>query len=102
MVSLIEEGLMRLRSKHSHNSDYNLYKLGKAVIYLQNQGNSFIVKLIILLESHNTLIQMKEQNSQKQHAKLLKYQKKAELCLTRKEAQKLIKKSDKTHNKLTA
>ena len=45
---------------------------------------------------------MKEIKVNKQHAKLLKYQTKAELCLTREEAQKLIKKSDKTHNKLAS
>ena len=40
-------------------------------------------------------------NTDKQHAKLLKLQTKAENCLTREEAQKLIKKSDKTHKKLS-
>ena len=40
-------------------------------------------------------------NSDKQHAKLLKLQAKAEACLSREEAQKIIKKSDKAQNKLS-
>tara|TARA_Y100001968_G_C19429304_1_gene756104 strand:+ start:2465 stop:2605 length:141 start_codon:yes stop_codon:yes gene_type:complete len=36
----------------------------------------------------------------KHHAKLLKLQAKAELCLSREEAQKIIRKSDKAHKKL--
>tara|TARA_B100000579_G_C22573468_1_gene730007 strand:+ start:185 stop:322 length:138 start_codon:yes stop_codon:yes gene_type:complete len=39
-------------------------------------------------------------NPDKQHAKLLKLQAKAEACLSREEAQKIIKKSDKANNKL--
>ncbi len=41
-------------------------------------------------------------NSSKQHTKLIKLQTKAEACITREEAQKLIKKSDKAHRKLTS
>ena len=37
----------------------------------------------------------------KQHTKLLKLQEKAESCLTREEAQKIIRKSDKAHSKLS-
>ena len=62
------------------------------------QACDIIISLVLTLR----IVWMKEGDSQKQHAKLLKYQKKAQLCLTRKEAQKLIKKSDKTHNKLAA
>ena len=40
-------------------------------------------------------------NTEKQHAKLLKLQEKAEYCLSREEAQKLIRKSDKAHKKLS-
>ena len=40
-------------------------------------------------------------NVQKQHAKLLKLQAKAQDCLSREEAQKLIKKADKAHKKLS-
>ena len=40
-------------------------------------------------------------NSEKQHAKLLKLQAKAEACLSREEAQKILKKSDKANNKLS-
>ena len=40
-------------------------------------------------------------NPDKQHAKLLKLQAKAETCLSRKEAQKILKKSDKANNKLS-
>jgi len=40
-------------------------------------------------------------NPIKQHAKLLKLQTKAEECLSREEAQKIIKKADKTHKKLS-
>lgn len=36
----------------------------------------------------------------KQHAKLLKLQTKAQECLSREEAQKIIKKADKAHKKL--
>ena len=39
-------------------------------------------------------------NSEKQHRKLIKLQLKAEECLTREEAQKIIKKADKAHRKL--
>lgn len=41
-------------------------------------------------------------NIQKQHAKLLKLMTKADECLDRKQAQKLIRKADKVHNKLEA
>ena len=37
----------------------------------------------------------------KTHQKLIKLAAKAELCIDRKEAQKLIKKADKAHSKLT-
>ena len=37
----------------------------------------------------------------KQHAKLLKLQTKAQECLSRQEAQKIIKKADKAHKKLS-
>ena len=37
----------------------------------------------------------------KQHAKLLKLQTKAEQCLSREEAQKIIKKAEKAHKKLS-
>jgi len=40
-------------------------------------------------------------NPIKQHTKLLKLQEKAETCLSREEAQKLIRKSDKAHKKLS-
>ncbi len=40
-------------------------------------------------------------NIEKQHAKLLKLQAKAEGCLSRDEAQKIIRKADKTHKKLS-
>tara|TARA_Y100001968_G_C19223014_1_gene650690 strand:- start:472 stop:603 length:132 start_codon:yes stop_codon:yes gene_type:complete len=40
-------------------------------------------------------------NSEKQHTKLLKLQAKAEACLSREEAQKILKKSDKASNKLS-
>ena len=39
-------------------------------------------------------------NPEKQHRKLEKLQLKAEVCLTREEAQKIIKKADKAHRKL--
>jgi hypothetical protein len=39
-------------------------------------------------------------NTVKQHSKLLKLQEKAETCLSREEAQKLIRKADKAHKKL--
>ena len=41
-------------------------------------------------------------NPNKQHSKLLKLQAKAEACLSRKEAQKIIKKSDKAKIKLAS
>ncbi len=41
-------------------------------------------------------------NEKKQHAKLLKLQAKAEQCLSREAAQKLIKKADKAHSKLSS
>ncbi len=40
-------------------------------------------------------------NPTKQHAKLVKLQAKAEVCLSREEARKIIKKSDKAHQKLS-
>ena len=40
-------------------------------------------------------------NVNKQHAKLLKLQTKAEQCISREEAQKLIRKADKAHQKLS-
>ena len=40
-------------------------------------------------------------NLEKQHAKLLKLKAKAEACISRKEAQKILKKSDKTMHKLS-
>ena len=40
-------------------------------------------------------------NPDKQHAKLLKLQAKAEACLSRKEAKKILKKSDKANNQLS-
>jgi len=40
-------------------------------------------------------------NLEKQHAKLLKLQAKAEACISRKEAQKILKKSDKAIDKLS-
>ena len=40
-------------------------------------------------------------NPSKQHSKLLKYQAKAEKCLSREEAQKLIKKAEKAQSKLS-
>ena len=40
-------------------------------------------------------------NEKKQHKKLLKIAVKAEQCLTREEAQKLIIKADKAHSKLS-
>ena len=39
-------------------------------------------------------------NIQKQHAKLLKVMTKADECVDRRTAQKLIKKADKIHHKL--
>ena len=42
-----------------------------------------------------------EQSMSKPHKRLIKLAKKAELCLSREEAQKLIKKADKAHNKLS-
>ena len=39
-------------------------------------------------------------NPEKQHRKLEKLQLKAEECLTREEAQKIIKKADQAHRKL--
>lgn len=41
-------------------------------------------------------------NPEKQHSKLLKLQTKAQDCLSREEAQKLIRKADKAHKKLTS
>lgn len=43
---------------------------------------------------------MGETSSNKAHRKLIKLAKKAELCVSREEAQKLIKKADKAHAKL--
>tara|TARA_Y100001968_G_scaffold13642_1_gene11124 strand:+ start:690 stop:815 length:126 start_codon:yes stop_codon:yes gene_type:complete len=40
-------------------------------------------------------------NPDNHHAKLLKLQAKAEACLSREEAQKILKKSDKANNKLS-
>ena len=40
-------------------------------------------------------------NIEKQHAKLLKLQAKAEACLSREEARKILKKSDKAIHKLS-
>ena len=40
-------------------------------------------------------------NPDKQHSKLLKLQAKAEACISREEAQKILKKSDKAQNKLS-
>ena len=40
-------------------------------------------------------------NADKQNAKLLKLQAKAEACLSREKAQKILKKSDKANNKLS-
>ncbi len=40
-------------------------------------------------------------NSKKQHAKLLKLQAKAQTCLSRKEAQEIIRKANKADAKLT-
>ena len=40
-------------------------------------------------------------NIDKQHSKLLILQEKAETCLSRKEAQKVIRKADKAHKKLS-
>ena len=45
---------------------------------------------------------IKIMNTEKQHAKLLKLQTKAEGCLSREEAQKLIRKADKAHKKLSS
>ena len=42
-----------------------------------------------------------EKGATKAHQKLVKLAAKAELCLNRKEAQKLIKKADKAHAKLS-
>tara|TARA_B100000700_G_C14614907_1_gene655376 strand:- start:26 stop:166 length:141 start_codon:yes stop_codon:yes gene_type:complete len=42
-----------------------------------------------------------EKGASKAHQKLVKLATKAELCLSRKEAQKLIKKADKAHAKLS-
>tara|TARA_B100000579_G_C22668800_1_gene774591 strand:+ start:562 stop:693 length:132 start_codon:yes stop_codon:yes gene_type:complete len=41
-------------------------------------------------------------SQEKIHAKLLKLQAKAEACLSREEAQKIIKKSNKARSKLSA
>ncbi len=41
-----------------------------------------------------------ESSMSKPHQKLIKLAKKAELCVSRKEAQKLIKKAEKAHAKL--
>ena len=41
-------------------------------------------------------------NPDKQHAKLLKLQTKAEDCISRDEAQKIIKKANKAHKKLSS
>jgi hypothetical protein len=40
-------------------------------------------------------------NPEKQHRKLEKLQLRAEECLTREEAQKIIRKADKAHRKLS-
>tara|TARA_Y100001968_G_C19133266_1_gene607795 strand:+ start:183 stop:314 length:132 start_codon:yes stop_codon:yes gene_type:complete len=40
-------------------------------------------------------------NLEKQHTKLLKLQAKAEACISRKEAQKILKKTEKTLHKLS-
>tara|TARA_Y100001968_G_scaffold239086_1_gene222509 strand:- start:846 stop:974 length:129 start_codon:yes stop_codon:yes gene_type:complete len=40
-------------------------------------------------------------NLDKQHSKLLKLQAKAEACISRKEAQKILKKSEKAIHKLS-
>tara|TARA_Y100001968_G_scaffold333927_1_gene401223 strand:+ start:13382 stop:13540 length:159 start_codon:yes stop_codon:yes gene_type:complete len=42
----------------------------------------------------------KKMGAGKQHAKLLRLQTKAQECLSREEAQKIIKKADKAHSKL--
>ena len=44
----------------------------------------------------------KRLNPDKQHRKLKKLQLKAQDCLSREEAQKIIKKADKVHRKLSA
>ena len=41
-------------------------------------------------------------NLDKQHTKLLKLQAKADACITREEAQKIIRKADKAHSKLSS
>tara|TARA_B100000700_G_C14295515_1_gene512408 strand:+ start:318 stop:446 length:129 start_codon:yes stop_codon:yes gene_type:complete len=41
-------------------------------------------------------------NPDKQHSKLLKLQAKAQGCISREEAQKIIKKADNAHKKLSA
>lgn len=41
-------------------------------------------------------------NPEKQHAKLFKLQTKAEQCLSREEAKKIIKKADKANAKLSS
>ncbi|WP_269623197.1 hypothetical protein [Prochlorococcus marinus] len=41
-------------------------------------------------------------NPAKQHSKLLKLQAKAENCLSREEAQKIIRKANKANNKLSS
>ncbi len=41
-------------------------------------------------------------NTNKQHTKLLRLQEKAGQCISREEAQKLIKKAEKAHKKLSS
>ncbi len=41
-------------------------------------------------------------NPKKQHAKLLKLQAKAETCISREEAQKIIRKANKANSKLAS
>jgi|TARA_B100001758_G_C18035199_1_gene415143 hypothetical protein len=40
-------------------------------------------------------------NAEKQHKKLIKLKVKAEECLTREQAQKILRKADKAHRKLS-
>tara|TARA_Y100001968_G_C19450284_1_gene768045 strand:- start:1823 stop:1972 length:150 start_codon:yes stop_codon:yes gene_type:complete len=41
-------------------------------------------------------------NTVKQHSKLLKLQTKAQECISREQAQKIIRKADKAHSKLAS
>ncbi len=54
----------------------------------------------IVVEYSNLFLMGSKEGMSKPHQKLVKLAAKAERCITRKEAQKLIKKAEKAHSKL--